>query len=694
MDKSTTIQQLQLGACYYPEQWSETLWEDDYRRMRELGFSVIRMGEFAWSIFEPTEGDFSFGLFDKALDLAHAHGLSVVFGTPTATPPAWLTHKYPETLNVNREGVPYHHGQRRHYNYNAPIYRELSARIVEKLVRHYRQHPGIVGWQIDNEINCEVNVFYSDADHIAFRRWLQTKYGSLEALNQAWGTVFWNQTYTDWEQVFLTRTTPSNSPNPHQLLDEKRFISDSAISFVKMQSDIIRKIAPHQFVTTNGLFGHLNSHRMTQDALDFLSYDSYPNFSTVYPDRDENSLLDRKWSWNLSLVRDISRRFWVMEQQAGPGGWVNRMEAPSPRPGQMRLWTYQSVAHGADAVLYFRWRTAPFGTEIYWHGLNDFHNQPNRRIQEAATVGDEFAMIGEKIAGSEYEASVAIMKDYDNDWDGEFDSWVGPLSRRSEMAWFKVMQHRHIPVDVKRLEKGVTIEELLKYRLLVYPHPAIMTDETASLLTRYVERGGQLIFGCRTGLKDQAGHCPMHPLPGPVADLCGIQVEDFTLIGKEQRAPSLKWQSQFSGVPILAEGFNDILHVNSPGVDVLATFAEVYYEDKPALVRNRRGNGSVYYYGAAFNEGIVERLLELTGVRSPARGKLSLPKDVELAIRRQPDTGESFWFLLNYSELEQEIAVSGSYADLLTNMQVRDRVVLPRYGVKILKETSCYQGQR
>jgi beta-galactosidase len=223
MTKSLELDRFELGVCYYPEHWPENLWADDFRRMRDLGFSVIRVAEFAWTILEPEEGTFSFDLFDRVISLAHEHGLKVILGTPTATPPAWLTHKYPEVLNVTQTGVRYQHGMRRHYTYNAPVYRELSARIVRKLAEHYGQNPAVIGWQIDNELNCEVNVFYSAADQAAFRVWLKEKYGGLDELNHAWGTVFWSQTYTDWEQVSLTGPTPSNSPNPHQALDEKRF---------------------------------------------------------------------------------------------------------------------------------------------------------------------------------------------------------------------------------------------------------------------------------------------------------------------------------------------------------------------------------------------------------------------------------------------------------------------------------------
>ncbi len=676
--------QLYLGACYYPEHWPEKLWEDDYRRMTDLGLSVIRVAEFAWTIFEPQEGIFSFDLFDRAIDLAHRYGLKVVFGTPTATPPAWLTHKYPEVLNVTRDGVAYQHGQRRHYNYNAPIYRELSARIVRKLAEHYSDHPAVVGWQIDNEINCEVNVFYSQADHAAFREWLKSRYGNLEQLNAAWGAVFWNQTYTDWEQVYLTRPTPSQSPNPHQALDEKRFISDSAISYVKMQSDIIRSFAPHQFVTTNGLFGHLDSHRMAKEALDFFSYDSYPNFAAIYPDEGPDPLLDRRWGFYLSLARDVSRRFWVMEQQSGPGGWVNRMASPSPKPGQMRLWTYQSIAHGADAVLYFRWRTAPMGTEIYWHGINDYHNQPNRRVDEAGRVGREFAKLAE-VAGSQFQADVALLRDYDNEWDGELDKWLGPLTKQSELSWYKALQYRHIPLEIVNVGGGVQLDDLLRFKALIYPHAAILSDRTAELLSQYVRHGGQVVFGCRSGYKDESGHCPMRPLPGPIADLCGVNVDDFTLIGTQETAPTVLLGSGAVSEAIFADRFNDVLTITADDAQILATYDGSYYAGKPALVRRPSGSGFAYYYGAAFNRESAEMLIELLDLRSPVQGILTLPPAVELCIRRQPATGEEYWFLLNYSAEEQKIEIVSRHTELMTLRELSGSVAIAPFDVLILK---------
>jgi beta-galactosidase len=685
MPKSLHVDRLKLGVCYYPEHWPEELWADDFRRMRELGFSVIRIAEFAWSIFEPEQGRFAFDLFDRAIALAHDHGLQVILGTPTATPPAWLTHTYPEVLNVTQTGVQYQHGQRRHYNYNAPIYRELSARIVRKLAEHYGRHPAVVGWQIDNELNCEVNVFYSAADQAAFRTWLQAKYGSLEALNQAWGAVFWNQTYSDWAQVQLTGPTPSDSPNPHQALDEKRFFSDSAIGFAQLQADILRELAPNQWITTNGRFGHLDSHRMTEATLDFFSFDSYPNFSTIYRDDGPDPLLDRLWSWSLSVTRSISPHFCVMEQQSGPGGWTNRLEQPAPKPGQMRLWTYQSIAHGADMVLYFRWRTATMGTEIYWHGINDYHNRPNRRVAEAAQIGRELAALDPRVAATRPSAQVALVSDYDNEWDGELDHWHGPYQSQSMRAWFKALQYQHIPVDALYLQPNTTLDDLASYRVLVYPHAAILTDATAALLTTYVHQGGTIVFGARTGYKDATGQCPMRPMPGPAAELCGLTVVDFTRIGPYESAPALRWRDA-DGPAITAEAFNDIVQVEASSATVLAEYAGGYYAGTPALVQNRVGDGSAYYYGAVFSAEAASALIPRLGLASPVGEWLELPQPVELCIREHPETGERLLFLLNYSSAEQTITLHKGATELLLGQQLHGPVVLAPFDVRILVE--------
>lgn len=651
---------------------------------------IIRIAEFAWSILEPEEGRFDFCLFDQVMDLAEQHGLKVILGTPTATPPAWLTHKHPEVLSVSKSGVVQQHGGRRHYNFNTAIYADLSARIAGRMAEHYSHHPALIGWQIDNELECGSDVANAPADHVAFRVWLQNRYGTLDRLNDTWGATFWNQTYSHWDQVHLTRTTPAGSPNPHQALDEKRFASDSIIAYVRCQVEAIRAHDTTHWITTNGLFGHLDSHQLTQKQLDFFSYDSYPQFGVVWPDTGAYPLLDRKWSANLSIVRGISPQFCVMEQQSGPGGWVNKLEQPTPQPGQIRLWTYQSIAHGADMLLYFRWRTATFGTEIYWHGINDYHNRPNRRCAEVTQIGKELSLIGNAIVGSEYEAEVAILQDYDNKWDGEFDTWHGPYTRQSVGAWFAALQHRHVPVDIFYLNPDTSATELARYRVLIYPHPAILPDRIAEVLKEYVRGGGQIVFGSRTGYKDERGHCVMRPFPGPVADLCGIEVEDFTRIASSQKEPSLRWNGREAGQQLLSSGpFNEILRPISSDIQILAWYGEDagYYAGQVALTRNVWGAGSACYFGGVFTPAVADTLIDALGLTTPFAELLTLPRDVELAVRRQPDGG-TLLFLLNYSSLPQPIVVHRETEELLFGVHLHGKQSLPPFGVLVLFQSS------
>ena len=296
-----------LGTCYYPEHWEQSLWEEDLDRMLRTGIEVIRIAEFAWNLIEPREGEYTYEFFDRFLELAHKKGMKVIFCTPTATPPAWLTENYPEVLNADQDGNLYRHGARRHYNYNSPVYQKFCRTIVEKSASHYGSSPAVIGWQIDNEVNCELNEFYSESDSAAFRQFLMEKYGDIENLNRAWGTIFWNQTYNEWEEIYVPRKTAHYTNNPHHMLDYYRFVSDSARKFVRMQADIIRKYCKNDdFITTNGIFGNLDNHQMTRESLDFMTYDSYPNFAYCLDDYEEkNFLKDRKWSRNLAETRSL-----------------------------------------------------------------------------------------------------------------------------------------------------------------------------------------------------------------------------------------------------------------------------------------------------------------------------------------------------------------------------------------------------
>lgn len=322
------------------------------------------------------------------------------------------------------------------------------------------------------------------------------------------------------------------------------------------------------------------------------------------------------------------------------------------------------------------------GNEIYWHGLNDYHNQPNRRVREAARIGQELAASGKEIIGTHAEATVAILRDYDNEWDGEYDVWHGPFMWQSNKEWFKALQRQHIPSDIIYLGRTTTVEELARYQVLVYPHPAIMTDETAALLDEYVQQGGKLIFGCRTGYKDKRGHCYMRPFPGAARQLCGVTVEEFTVVKGTRRPTFISWTEEPEALTG-ADAFNDILHVEEDSVEVMATYASDYYKGKPAVTRNLRGKGEVWYYGAVFNEEAATRIIGALNLRSPAEHWLELPSEVELQIRQGESA--SLTFLLNYSEEPAVISLKEQRTDLLTGENISGTYSMEGFGVLVLK---------
>lgn len=676
--KNMNLDKITMGTCYYPEHWDESLWKEDLNRMLHVGIEVIRIGEFAWNKFEPREGEFTFEFFDRFLKVVEETKMKVIFGTPTATPPAWLTTKYPEVLNCTIDAIPYKHGARRHYNYNAPIYQELTKIIVEKIASHYGGHKSIIGWQIDNELNCELDEFYSESDDKAFSIFVQNKYQTLERLNEAWGAVFWNQEYTDWEQVHIPGHVIHNSNNPHQVLDYTRFVSDSACYYAMIQSKILRKyIKKDDFITTNGMFGNLNNHKMTDQSLDFYTYDSYPNFAYCLGEDPKNSkdLNDRKWSRNLSEVRSVSQNFGIMEQQSGANGWNTRMEAPAPKPGQLTLWTMQSVAHGADFISYFRWRTCTIGTEIYWHGILDYSNRDNRKLKEVGQVSEKFKKLGDAV-GSKYKASFGVIKDYDNLWDANLDLWHGRVEKSSSQGIFRASQLTHTPMDYVYLLEDTQVEELLTYPVLFYPHAVMLTPKNVELLDKYVNQGGILVVGCRTGYKDIKGHCVMKKLPGLLRDLSRADVVDYTFIGPADDISYVDWD----GTMVEAAVFNDIMEPMD-GCEVLGRYTNNYYIGEAGLIHNKVGKGSIYYFGGTFTQQSAAIFLEKLGVAYPYEDQIKLPEECELAVRTKGD--KEYLFVLNYANKSVDIDVINPMFDVWEEKEVSGKMSLQKYETKV-----------
>ena len=514
-----------LGVCYYPEHWPEAWWADDARKMREMGIAYVRIGEFAWSRLEPEPGRLELAWLRRAIDILGAAGLKVVLGTPTATPPKWLMDRHPEIAPVDIEGRPRGFGSRRHYSFSSPVYAKESARIVEILAREFGTHEAVAGWQTDNEYGCHDTVLsWGEADLKAFRNWLRLRYQTPERLNEAWGNVFWSMEVNSFDEIALPHLTVTEA-NPAARLDFWRFSSEQVAAYNAAQVAILRKNSPGRFVTHNFMGFSLDfDHFALAETLDFASWDSYPlGFAERFPFSEEEKLRWARTShpdiapFHHDLYRGVGRgRWWVMEQQPGPVNWAPWNAIP--RPGQIRLFTWEALAHGAEVVSYFRWRQAPFAQEQMHAGLNLPDNSglsPGGR--EAKQVGAELAALGELPATT--RASVALVFDYEASWITRIQP-QGADFVYEELAfrWYEAV--RRLGLDVDILPPGA---DLAGYALVLVP---TLPHVSEAALAAFAAAEGQVLFGPRSGSKTRNFSIPGNLPPGPLASLIPLRVTE------------------------------------------------------------------------------------------------------------------------------------------------------------------------
>ncbi|MFM9454269.1 beta-galactosidase [Streptomyces europaeiscabiei] len=645
-----------FGGDYNPEQWPEEVWHEDVRLMKEAGVNTVTLGVFSWAKLEPRPGTREFGWLDTLMDLMHAAGIGVVLATPTSSPPPWMGRLHPETLPRDENGQIEWWGSRQHFSHSSDTYRRYAAAITEDLAARYGGHPALTMWHINNEY-CTYD--WGDEAAATFRDWLRRKYGTLDALNEAWGTAFWSQGYDGWHEILPPRRA-HYMKNPTHVLDFKRFTSDMLLECYVIERDIVRRHTPHLPVTTNfmPMWAGQDAWRWAEEE-DVVSVDIYPD------PRDPFG------AQNGALIQDMTRSqagggpWMLMEQAAGPVNWRG-VNHPKPR-GLNRLWSLQAVARGADAVCYFQWRQSRQGAEKFHSGMVSHAGEQGRTYQEVKQLGSELAAIGREVAGHHVDADVAVLFDWNSWWAGAQD---GRLSSEVDLAqvvrsWHRALWESNLTTAFAHPE-----HDLSSYRLVVVPQLYLLTDAAVENLLAYVRGGGTLVSGFLTGVADEDDRVRPGGMDARLRDLFGIRTLH-------------EWWPLDAGEEVECEGLWGVFRgtlwseeIEAADADEVVPYKGGELDGLPAVVRRGRA-----WYVSTLPEpaelrALLARVAADAGVRPVLDG---LPDGVE-AVRR----GDVL-FLLNHGRDAVTVDVPGTHRDLLTETTVTGTLSLGRYGVAVLR---------
>jgi len=650
---------IKVGVCYYPEHWPEERHETDIRLMAEAGIQLVRMGDYAWSRLEPEEGVYRFEWMESIIDRFGEHGIKTILCTPTSAPPIWLFTKHPDITQVDYDGHRMSAVTRDVCCHNNPIYQRYCEGIVRKLVKRFKDNKNVIAYQIDNELTsfpccCE----YCEG---AYRNWIKHKYGTPADYNNRCGLVFWSQEIPDWDVVTIPRKT-KKARNPSQLLDFKRFCSDTVVNHCRRQAEIIKEISPDTIVTTN-LCGLLNQNMFDLSiSLDLVSLDIYPRADAEVTNA----------SYQLDFVRSLKRKnFWMLEQQCSPTAF--REYNLTMEPGETRVYTYKSIAHGADAVVYFRWRACRFGAEQIGAGLLRHDGLKNRTYDEVQRICRELGGIEEYLHGSEPErARVAIVLSVDSCWSLQADLRITKmLDYRDELLkYYRSFEKKNIVVDF--VEPG---GDLSGYILVVAPMMTVIAEKDVNWLESFVEEGGTAVIGCLSGLFDQYGVITDNYYQGPLRKLLGIKVTEWNPFPKDEYG-CFTWAGKkyWAGLLVMA--------VEREGAEAMAVYDTDYYRGFPAVTVNKYGRGEAYYVSTSasqdFYDDFFAKIMEKI---DPACNDI-YGDGLEIRARVRGD--RKVYFVINHTGQPRTLSITNMYLNLLNGDLVQGETIVPASEVIVL----------
>ena len=668
------------GVAYYHEYMPYERLEKDIELMKRAGITVVRVGESTWTSWEPREGDFQFAWMDRVVDAMHAAGIKVVMGTPTYSIPPWLYAKHPEVMVVplGQVRTPREfYGMRQNMDISHPVYRQYSERVIRKIAERYAKHPGVIGWQVDNETGA-----YGTAGpnvQAGFKEWLKGKFGTVEAMNKAWGLVYWGQLVGSWDEL----PPRDGILNPGWKLEWERYQRSLVTDFLGWQAALLREYVPaRQWVTQD-------FHGATRHAVDSQQISKFLDVASINPYHDTQDRLD---GWWISFMGDFTRSmkrapYFVTETNAQTIGWDAKGQFP-PYDGQLRLQAWAHVASGAHMVEYWHWHSLHYGQETYWKGLLGHDLEPNRVFQEAARIGGELRRVGPQLAGMMSKNRVAILHSVDSHWGLQFMpiADVGRDERGREKANYASVEdqlHRAL-YDLNVGADFVFAEEpdFTGYDVLVVPPLYVASDALLQKIAGFARDGGHVLLTLKSGFTNEWNTVRWTRAPGPLREASGLSYQEFSSL--KEPLP-LKGDPFGAGPENLASVWADMVLPET--AKPLAFYDHPFFGKYPALTRNAFGKGTVTYQGTiltdALQEKVVADVLKEAGIVPEA----GLPAKVRArqAVGRD---GKVLRFYLNYSGEPQSFAYAhGAGTELLSQRPVAagERLALGPWDLAVVR---------
>ena len=622
------------GGDYNPEQWPRETWAEDMRLMREAGVNRVSVGIFSWALLEPEEGRYEFAWFDEVMDLLAANGIEACLATPTASPPPWFAAAYPEAVMVDAEGRQLTHGSRQGFDPSSDVYLAKALAITEQIARRYAEHPALALWHLHNEYGCHNARSYTEAATAKFRVWLRGRYGDLDGLNAAWGTAFWSQAYSSWDQVYAPLPTPT-IPNPGQVLDWKRYSSWRLLQNYRAEAEVIREYSDKP-MTTNFMTGSHPDIDLWEfaEAVDVVSTDHY--------------LVGEDPHVNLAFAADYARSLgngkpWIlMEHSTSAVNWQGRNRAKAPR--EMLRNSFSHFARGADAIMFFQWRASKQGAEKWHSGMVPHAGTDSKIWREVCELGARLGDLAE-VEGSQVKAQAAILWDFPNRWAQEHEA--RPTTDLDAQAvfndYYAALWRAGITTDVAAPEGDLT-----KYDLVVVPAIYLLSRTAADNLRRYVHGGGTLLVTPYSGIADETDTVYLGGYPGAIRDVLGVRTEEFYPL--------------VDTTVTLASGGTGAIWSE----DAVSTGAEVrdtYEDGTPAWLVNRYGDGTAHYLTTFPDAATLDRIVAAAVEDANIGPVAEAPAGVEV-VRRSHEDGRSWLFCINHTGEDAKVKTAHATLDV------------------------------